>query len=84
MELLKERQDLLVEAAQKDLGRVYLVFSSVAAFFTLFTIFIAYRQVSNENRRQRIEDQHLSEMQSVMNSFRDNITILRVQSFLIN
>ncbi|MEW6618724.1 MAG: tetratricopeptide repeat protein [bacterium] len=74
--LLKERQDLLIEATQKDLQRVYYVFAGVAAIFTILTIIFGSRQIITESRRQKVEGKYFVEMQSVMNSFRDNISTI--------
>lgn len=74
--LLKERQDILIESSKQDFERVYLVFAGVAGIFTIFSIIFGLRQIAFEKHRQRIEDHYLGEMQSVMNSFRDNITTI--------
>jgi len=51
-------------------------FGAVAAIFTLFAIFSAIRQVLDQKRRDRLEDQQISEAKGVMNSFKDNITTI--------
>ncbi len=74
LKTLKERQDLLVDSAQRDLARMQFAFGAVAAIATLFAIFTAIRQVLEQRRRDRLEDLQLSEAKGVMTSFKDNIT----------
>ena len=76
LKTLKERQDLLVDSAQRDLARMQFAFGAVAAIATLFAIFTAIRQVLEQRRRDRLEDLQLAEAKGVMTSFKDNITTI--------
>ncbi|MFG6100935.1 hypothetical protein U2F10_01700 [Leptothoe sp. EHU-05/26/07-4] len=76
LSILEERQELLVEAAERDLGRVYLIFSAVSAFFAIFLVFSGLRSFFDDRRRYRLEDQYMGEIRSMMGSFRDNIGMI--------
>jgi len=71
---LEDRQILLVESAHNDLERVYFIFSAVSAFFALFVVFGAVRNLIEDRRRGRLEEQHLTHLQSMMSAFGDNVT----------
>ena len=76
LKLLKERQDLLVDSAQRDLSRMQFAFGAVAVIFTFFSIFSAIRQILEQRRREKLEEQQMSDAKGVMNSFKDNITTI--------
>jgi tetratricopeptide (TPR) repeat protein len=80
LERIEDRQALLVEAAQNDLGRVYFIFSAVAAFFGLFMVFGAIRGLVDDRRRGRLEQQHMQHLQGMMAAFGDNVA--KINSFI--
>ncbi len=80
LERIEDRQSLLVEAAQNDLGRVYFIFSAVAAFFGLFMVVGSIRGLLDDRRRGRLEQQHMQHLQGMMAAFGDNVA--KINSFI--
>jgi len=76
LQLIKERQTLLVNNAEKDVQRVFTIFSIIGAYFTVLSIVIAIRQFRSDKIKNQYEDQHMKEMQSMMNAFKDNIGMI--------
>ena len=76
LQLIKERQTLLVNNAEKDVQRVFTIFSIIGAYFTVLSIVIAIRQFKSDKIKNQYEDQHMKETQSMMNAFKDNINMI--------
>lgn len=74
--ILRERQDLIIDAAQRDLNRMYIIFAIVAGYFGLFSIFVAFRQVINDNNRSKLDKQGANESKEIMTAFKENINTI--------
>ena len=76
LELLKERQSLILEKTEKDINRMYVMFSIIGAYFTIFSLVLGIRQFNIDKNKNRHEEQYMNEMRSMMNSFKDNIGVV--------
>ncbi len=76
LEYLELRQTALLDQAKSSMQGMYFIFTSVAAFFGLFSIYFGYRQVTTESRRDESRERYDREMRNLVRSFQDNITTI--------
>ncbi|MAU00172.1 MAG: hypothetical protein CL608_23780 [Anaerolineaceae bacterium] len=74
---LETLQEAIVSTSKGALEQMTFIFTIVAAFFGLFSLYFAYRQITTENNREV----HDAEMRSLVASFHNNINTI---SSLIN
>ncbi len=69
---LETLQEAMVSTSKGALEQMNFVFATVAAFFGLFGLFFAYRQIVADNT----QDKHDEEMRGLVGSFRQNIDVV--------
>jgi tetratricopeptide (TPR) repeat protein len=69
---LENLQEAIVSASKGALEQMNFVFAIVAAFFGLFSLFFAYRQIMADTSREG----HDEEMRNLVHSFQDNINTI--------
>lgn len=74
LEFLKERQTLLLQKSEKDINIICYLFNHRSLFYN-FYYFLGIRQFIADKNRNKYDAQHMNEMQSMMNSFKDNIGV---------
>ncbi len=74
MQLLRERQDILIEAGKNDVDRLSKLFAGIASVFTFAGLFVIWRQYRDDKRRVRSEEQHAADISQMMTAFRENIS----------
>ena len=72
MSALENLQAAWVAASKSALEQMNFVFAVVAAFFGVFSLFLAYRQVVTDSGREAHED----EVRSLIGSFRQNMAVI--------
>jgi tetratricopeptide (TPR) repeat protein len=73
---LELRQTAVIDETRNSIQRQSFVFTTVAAFFGLFTVFFGYRQLFVESRGSAAREQHDHEMRNLVRSFQNNITTI--------
>lgn len=73
---LELRQTAVIDETRNSIQRQSFVFTTVAAFFGLFTVFFGYRQLFVESRGSEAREQHDQEMRNLVRSFQNNITTI--------
>jgi len=76
LDYLELRQTAVLEEARNSIQRQSFVFTTVAAFFGLFTVFFGYRQLFIESRGSEAREKHDQEMRGLVRSFQNNITTI--------
>ena len=76
LDYLELRQTAVLEESRSSIQRQSFVFTTVAAFFGLFTLFFGYRQLFVESRGSEARDKHDQEMRGLVRSFQNNITTI--------
>lgn len=74
LDYLELRQDAVIDETRNSIQRQSVVFTTVAAFFGLFTVFFGYRQLLIDSRNSEARDKNDQEMRNLVKSFQDNIT----------
>jgi len=69
---LENLQSSVIASAKSALEQMNFVFGVVAGFFGLFSLFLAYRQVTSDAGRAAHED----EVRSLIGSFRQNMSVI--------
>jgi tetratricopeptide (TPR) repeat protein len=69
---LEGLQEAIATTSKSALEQMNFVFATVAAFFGLFAIFFAFRQIATDTTREK----HDEEMRGLVTSFRDNINVI--------
>ena len=73
---LELRQTAVIDETRNSIQRQSFVFTTVAAFFGLFTVFFGYRQLFVESRGSEAREKHDQEMRNLVRSFQNNITTI--------
>jgi tetratricopeptide (TPR) repeat protein len=73
---LELRQTAVIDESRNSMQRQYYIFTTVAAFFGLFTVFFGYRQLLVESRGSDAREKHDQEMRNLVRSFQNNITTI--------
>jgi hypothetical protein len=81
LDYLQLRQTAVLDETRSSIQRQSFVFTTVGAFFGLFTIFFGYRQLLMDSRGNETREKHDQEMRNLVQSFQQNITTI---SSLIN
>ncbi len=73
---MRLRQKFVLEELQNATERLYFVFGTVAAFFTVLSLYFAYRQIAHDSRRDESRENHDRDMRNLVGSFQQNITTI--------
>jgi tetratricopeptide (TPR) repeat protein len=73
IQLLRERQDILVEGANRAVSNLQISLVGIGAIFTTLAGFWTYRQVRDDRHRIQVEAQSLQQIQAMATSYTGNI-----------
>lgn len=76
LDYIEFRQTAILDEARKAIERQSFIFTAVAAFFGLFTVFFGYRQLLTDSRGSEAREKQDQEMRNLVRSFQNNITTI--------
>jgi len=69
LQFVKDAQTAVLATSKDVMERMYFVFATVGAFFGIFSLYFAYRQVTSDSRQEETREQHDQEMRGLVASF---------------
>jgi tetratricopeptide (TPR) repeat protein len=76
LEYLEVRQTAILDETKNSLERMTFLFTTVAAFFGLFSLYFGYRQIMLDAKKDESAEQYDQEMRNLVRSFQENITTI--------
>lgn len=70
---LEKEQELVINSSKQSMEKMNLIFGTVVAFLTIFSLFFGYRQIVIEARKDENQQLHDQEMRGLVGSFQENI-----------
>jgi tetratricopeptide (TPR) repeat protein len=76
IKFLEFKQASTLEEGRNSMERSNLTFTTIAAFFGLFSLYFGYRQLTLDAKHESAGDQHDREMRGLVASFQQNINTI--------